>query len=159
MSILTRLAPPRRRRKTDSTPRGGGLRAIVLWFPLFAALVGEAPREAGLAPIDDRRKPLLFLGCALSAFLDARRVKRKRPLRPGQIYCVACHDAKEPALGMVEYVPLTATSGDLRPLSDLRAVNLPTRLALQTELNSRLFGGHGYRGATHKGPDRPLRKQ
>jgi hypothetical protein len=73
-------------------------------------------RKAGLAPIDDRRKPLLFLGSALSAFIDARRVKRKRPLRPGQIYCVACHDAKEPALDMVRYVPLSATSGNLRGL-------------------------------------------
>jgi len=76
----------------------------------------HAWRKAGLAPIDDRRKPLLFLGAALSAFLDARRVKRKRPLRSGQIYCVGCRDAKEPALGMVEYVPLTATSGNLRGL-------------------------------------------
>jgi len=73
-------------------------------------------RDAGLAPIDDRRKPLLFLGRDLAAFLAARRVKNKCPLRPGQMYCVACHGAKEPALGMAEYVPLTRTSGNLRGL-------------------------------------------
>ena len=73
-------------------------------------------REAGLAPIDDRRKPLLFLGTALSAFLESKRLKNKCPLRPGQIYCVACRSAKEPALGMAEYVPLTATTGNLRGL-------------------------------------------
>ena len=70
-------------------------------------------RDAGLEPIDDHRKPLLFLGRVLADFLAARRVKNKRPLRPGQIYCVACHDAKEPALGMAEYQPLTTTSGNL----------------------------------------------
>ena len=73
-------------------------------------------RSAGLAPIADRRKPLLFLGAELSAFLDARRLRNKRPLRPGQIYCVACHDAKEPAYGEVEYAPLTPNSGNLRGL-------------------------------------------
>jgi hypothetical protein len=73
-------------------------------------------RDAGLAPIADRRKPLLFLGSELSAFLEARRAKNKRPLRPGQIYCVACHDAKEPAFGEVEYLALTPTSGNLRGL-------------------------------------------
>jgi hypothetical protein len=69
---------------------------------------------AGLTPINDHRKPLLFLGAALTAFLEARRAKNKRPLRPGQIYCVACRDAKEPALGMVDYVPLTPALGNLR---------------------------------------------
>jgi Helix-turn-helix domain len=73
-------------------------------------------RDAGLVPIADRRKPLLFLGSELSEFLEAKRVKRKRPLRPGQIYCVACHDAKEPAFNEAEYLPLTPTSGNLRGL-------------------------------------------
>jgi hypothetical protein len=73
-------------------------------------------RDAGLAPIADRRKPLLFLGAELSAFLEARRTKNKRPLLPGQMYCVACHDAKEPAFGEAEYLPLPPTSGNLRGL-------------------------------------------
>jgi hypothetical protein len=73
-------------------------------------------RDAGLTPIADRRKPLLFLGSELSAFLQTRRAKNKRPLRPCQIYCVACHDVKEPAFGEAEYLPLTLTSGNLRGL-------------------------------------------
>src|SRR5271166_4128350 len=62
-------------------------------------------RDAGLAPISDRRRPLLFLGSELADFLEAKRSKKKRPLRAGQIYCVACHDAKEPAFGEAEYLP------------------------------------------------------
>jgi hypothetical protein len=73
-------------------------------------------RDAGLAPIADRRKPLLFLGSELSDFLQSKRAQNKRPLSPGQIYCVACRDAKEPAFGEVEYHPLTPTSGNLRGL-------------------------------------------
>jgi Helix-turn-helix domain len=73
-------------------------------------------RDAGLAPIADRRKPLLFLGSELSAFLEARRARNRRPLRADQLYCVACHEAKEPAFGEVEYLPFTPTSGNLRGL-------------------------------------------
>jgi hypothetical protein len=73
-------------------------------------------RDAGLAPIADRRKPLLFLGAELSIFLEARRLKNKRPLVPGQIYCVACREGKGPALGLVDYIPMTQKSGNLRGL-------------------------------------------
>jgi hypothetical protein len=73
-------------------------------------------RDAGLATIDDRRKPLLVLGAGLSAFLEARRSKNKRRLLPAQIYCVACRDAKQPAFGEVEYLRLTPTCGNLRGL-------------------------------------------
>ena len=85
---------------------------IAALFNVHKNTVG-AWRGAGLAPIDDRR-PILFLGRALAAFIEIRRAKNKRPLRPGQIYCVPCRQAKEPALGMVDYVPLTPTSGNLR---------------------------------------------
>jgi len=92
-------------------------------------------RKAGLEPIDDRRKPLLFLGVALSAFLNSRRAERKRPLNPGQIYCLPCRDAKEPALGMVEYLPLTATSGNLRGLCPTCG-NLIHRRVARDKLNA-----------------------
>ena len=73
-------------------------------------------RVAGLTPIADGRKPLVFLGADLSAFLEAKRTKNKRPLRPGQIYCVVCRERREPAYGEAEYLPLTPTSGNLRGL-------------------------------------------
>jgi hypothetical protein len=73
-------------------------------------------RDAGLIPIADRRKPLVFLGAEVTIFLRKKRQKNKHPLRPGQIYCVGCRDAKEPAYGEAEYVPSTPTSGNLRGL-------------------------------------------
>jgi hypothetical protein len=87
-------------------------------------------RDAGLVPIDDRRKPLLFLGTTLSAFLTTRRARRRCPLRPGQFYCLACREAKEAALGMVEYVPLTATSGNARGLCPTCGKLVHRRIAL-----------------------------
>ena len=69
-------------------------------------------QRAGLQPID-RKRPLLFLGRTLGAFHHDRRTKAKRPLLPGQIYCVACRDAQSPALGLVDYVPIAATHGNL----------------------------------------------
>jgi hypothetical protein len=57
--------------------------------------------NAGLQTIDDRR-PTLILGNQLTTFLQARRAARKRPCRPGEIYCVRCHAAKFPAAGMAE---------------------------------------------------------
>ncbi|MGH3426019.1 MAG: helix-turn-helix domain-containing protein [Mycobacteriales bacterium] len=69
--------------------------------------------KQGLSLIDDRR-PALILGPALREFLEMRRAKAKRPCPPGYLYCVACHGPKRPALGMVDYLPLTATAGNLR---------------------------------------------
>jgi hypothetical protein len=78
-------------------------------------------RGAGLTPIADGRKPLLFLGADLSDFLEAKRRKTKCPLRAGQIYCVVCRQAREPAYGEAEYLPLTPTSGNIRGLCPICA--------------------------------------
>jgi len=66
----------------------------------------------GLPTCDDRR-PQLILGRTLSDFLKARRESNKRPCQPGQIYCVACRNPKEPAGNMADYQPRTATAGNL----------------------------------------------
>ena len=66
----------------------------------------------GLEPIDDAR-PVLFQGATVRAFLRSRKASRARPCPPGTIYCLRCREPRRPALGMVEYQPLTATSGDL----------------------------------------------
>ena len=47
------------------------------------------------------------------AFLTARRAKNKRTCLPGEIYCVRCRAPRAPAGEMVDYVPLTATLGNL----------------------------------------------
>lgn len=66
----------------------------------------------GLATIDDKR-PMLIHGQALYAFLQAKRVKHKRPCAPGEMYCVRCRAPKAPAGGMAEYRPVSDTLGNL----------------------------------------------
>ena len=110
-------------------------------------------RDAGLNPIADLRKPLLFLGTELADFLDAKRAKHKRPLRPGQIYCVACHDAKEPAfrLGGISYLDANVRQSP-GPLSDLLLPHPSTRFTHEPGGRSRSIEGHVHgRPSEHKG--------
>jgi hypothetical protein len=67
----------------------------------------------GGLPTNDDRRPMLILGRDLVAFLQAKRVKNKRPCQPGEIYCVRCRAAQKPAGDMADYQPLTATLGNL----------------------------------------------
>jgi hypothetical protein len=69
--------------------------------------------KQGLQPIDDRR-PALFKGDVLAAFLRTRREKAKRPCGPGELYCLPCRHPKRPAGGVVEYIPSSPTIGNLR---------------------------------------------
>lgn len=64
-------------------------------------------------PICDGQRPLLILGRDLAAFLTRKRTANKRPCKPGEVYCVRCRVPRVPALGMADYRPLTATSGNL----------------------------------------------
>ena len=83
----------------------------------------------GLRAIDDRR-PILVLGAELRGFLRERRAKRKHPTPPGMIYCVGCRQPRPPAGNMVDYIPLSPTSGNFQgicPICDAmiyRRINL-----------------------------------
>ena len=68
--------------------------------------------KRGLLLCDDRR-PVLILGADLATFLNRQRIQNKRPCKPGEIYCMRCRAPHQPALGMVDYQPLTATGGNL----------------------------------------------
>lgn len=70
-------------------------------------------RTAGLEPIDNS-KPILFHGSDVRAFLKMRNAQRKQPCGPGRFYCFRCREPRAPALGLVEYVPLTVKSGNLK---------------------------------------------
>lgn len=61
----------------------------------------------GLAPID-RKRPFLFLGADVIAFLKARAVPRIK-LAAGQFYCVPCRSARESVDSIVRLKPRTAT--------------------------------------------------
>lgn len=71
--------------------------------------------KSGLGAVDDRR-PLLFRGETVAVFLKARREASKTVCPPGTIYCVPCRSARRPAGDMVEYVPHSTTSGNLRAI-------------------------------------------
>jgi hypothetical protein len=71
--------------------------------------------KQGLQPIDER-KPTLFHGLELVRFLQNRRMSGKRPCPPGHMYCLKCRSPKRPAARMVDYLPITDTSGNLRAL-------------------------------------------
>jgi hypothetical protein len=76
----------------------------------------------GLEPIDKVR-PILFQGATIRAFLSNQRASRKRPCKPGTIYCLRCREPRQPALGMVDFLPMTPTSGNLRAIcSECEAV-------------------------------------
>jgi hypothetical protein len=70
-------------------------------------------RREGLEPIDSIR-PILFDGASIRAFLSKRNKARKRPCTPGTLFCLRCREPRAPALGMVDYVPMTPDSGNLR---------------------------------------------
>jgi hypothetical protein len=83
----------------------------------------------GLKPIEAAR-PLLFHGAAIRAFLAARNAGRKRPCPPGTLYCFACRQPCAPALGMVDYIPVTATSGNLRAICDTSGTLMHRRVRI-----------------------------
>jgi len=69
----------------------------------------------GLESIDDGR-PMLFRGDAVSAFLQKRRAGKKQPCGVGRLYCLPCRTPREPAGGMLDYVPSSLTAGSLSGL-------------------------------------------
>jgi hypothetical protein len=64
----------------------------------------------------DRIRPFLFKGDEVRRFLRRRNSARKRPCQAGTLYCFRCREPRPPALGMADYVPITADSGNLRAL-------------------------------------------
>jgi hypothetical protein len=60
------------------------------------------------------RKPHLILGSSLREFLIERRRAHKRRCAPGELYCLRCREPRRPAGDMLEYLPRTIVSGNLR---------------------------------------------
>ncbi|WP_419809023.1 helix-turn-helix domain-containing protein [Sphingomonas sp.] len=69
----------------------------------------------GLKPLDSGR-PVLFHGATVRAFLSSRSASRKSPCPPGTLYCFKCRSPRSPALGMVDYIPINATGGNVRAI-------------------------------------------
>lgn len=60
--------------------------------------------KAGLPTVADGKRPYLIPGRDLAGFLAARKAKGRQPLKPGEIYCVRCHKARDPAGGMADII-------------------------------------------------------
>jgi hypothetical protein len=71
--------------------------------------------RCGLPTIDSGR-PKMVQGRELITFLQARRERKRRHCQADQMYCVRCHAPKCPAVGMVDYLPITEKVGNLRGL-------------------------------------------
>ena len=69
----------------------------------------------GLEPIEPH-KPYLFHGATTREFLGKLNASRKRPCPPGTLYCLRCRQPRQPALDMVDYLPLRADGGNLRAI-------------------------------------------
>lgn len=72
-------------------------------------------QREGLKPLDGGR-PVLFHGSTIRTFLSDRRASRKSPCKPGTLYCFKCRSPRQPALGMVDYLPISATGGNIRAI-------------------------------------------
>lgn len=81
-------------------------------------------------PTNDGRRPMLILGRDLVAFLTARRAQNKRTCKPGEIYCVRCRAPQTPAGDMVDYVPVTATLGNLAAICSACETMMYRRVSL-----------------------------
>lgn len=103
---MTRRYDPRRARVSRSYTRadlaelfGVRLSTICAW------------KRKGLQAVDGRR-PHLFAGTDVQRFLEKHN-KPRQPLKPGQIFCVACKHAIEPQGIVAYYAPLSDTLGNL----------------------------------------------
>lgn len=60
------------------------------------------------------RKPYLIIGQDLREFLSMRRQQARQPCAAGQLYCLRCRMPRNPAGDMLDYLPITLLSGNLR---------------------------------------------
>jgi Helix-turn-helix domain len=67
----------------------------------------------GLAPID-RRRPILIHGAVLRTFLTTERKRRRQHCGPGELFCLRCRGPRAAAAQMLDYLPITNESGNLR---------------------------------------------
>jgi hypothetical protein len=65
-------------------------------------------------PTIDRKRPMIIHGRDAKRFLEDRRRRAKQPCPPGHFFCLRCRAPKIPAGAMVDYLPITPTSGNLR---------------------------------------------
>lgn len=86
--------------------------------------------KAGLVALTNGR-PHLIAGSDLRAFLERRRASGKASCRPGELYCLRCRKPRPAAEGMLDYIPITRLSGNLRALCPVCSCLMHRRVSLQ----------------------------
>ena len=99
--------------------------------------VGHWQRN-GLAPIEKRR-PYLFQGAIVRAFLLSRNRARKRPCPAGMLYCFKCRQPRRPVPNSIEYIPKPSGPGNLRAVCSACGTSM-NRRARQAAITSVLPG-------------------
>ena len=113
--------------------------------------------KRGLRPMNDQRRPALFLGAEVRRFLVAERIGRKRPAPAGHVYCFKCREPRVPDGNDADYRPRTATWGMLEGICSVcgtmlyRAVSIARLAAIRGNLRIRFLNG-GPRISTRPAP-------
>jgi hypothetical protein len=102
-------------------------------FQLHKNTVRRWPMQ-GLHPIDSRR-PALFRGEDVAAFLATKRQSSRRPCKAGEIYCLKCRTPRAPEGGFADLYIQGPTNGTLVGICPVCATMLyrrvnPARIAL-----------------------------
>ena len=117
--------------------------SIIAWSKSTAATRWRKPRsysasartpsEPGLSRGSGRSIPvgqLLIHGLELSRFLHQRRLSGKKPCPSGHLFCFKCRSLRQPAGGMVDYLPMTDTAGNVRAICPQCGTFMHRRVAL-----------------------------
>jgi helix-turn-helix protein len=83
----------------------------------------------GLCSVDGRR-PMMFRGADIIAFLIKRRDKAKRPCPPGTMYCLRCRNPRGPAPGVVDCYRTNSSSCNLQAQCEACGAIMNRRVAL-----------------------------
>lgn len=83
----------------------------------------------GLPAIIDQR-PALILGEDLIEFLEQRKRDRQK-CQPNELFCFSCRRPRSPAFGAVEFIPISASSGNLRALCETCSTIMHKRVAVR----------------------------
>ena len=85
--------------------------------------------KSGLPHIREPR-PILILGHDLKHFLSVRRQQGRKPCPNGHLFCLKCRKPRRPAAQMLDYEPITLTSGNLRGICEICETLIYRRVAL-----------------------------
>ena len=67
-------------------------------------------------PVFKSIRPTLILGADFKDFAERRERSRRRPLGPGEVFCLGCKAPRRPALGEVDYTLSTGCRGRIEAI-------------------------------------------